>query len=219
VFMNQLSPRQLPRWFLWNADPPHMVCSPERMDCSGSLAVPLSESCMTILFRRSSLSASSPNLLQFRSLSECRDRWLARGKGNRGITSRIVLLPLITILEELRDLHCLFMDQNRAFHDTCQQSKIQRRLKLRYRAYAYDHGMTSEQILAHDKACYPFSLLVPYLPWLNHKWLEWNELNPGRSVHGAKEHADFDRWLEQLIPRLDALTCECHAKMAPSRSH
>lgn len=57
VFMNQLSPRQLPRWFLWNAGPPLMVCSPERMDCPGLLAVPLSESCMTILCRRSSLSA------------------------------------------------------------------------------------------------------------------------------------------------------------------
>jgi len=90
--------------------------------------------------------------------------------------------------------------------------------QLRYRSHVHDHGMTSEQILTYDRAWYPFSLLLPYLSWVNHKWFEWNELNPGRSVHGAKEHADFDRWLEQLIPRLDALTCECHAKMAPSRS-
>ena len=83
--------------------------------------------------------------------------------------------------------------------------------QLRYGSYARDHGMTSEQMLAHDKKCYPFALLTPYLLWVSRKWFEWGELNPGRKIYSAQEAANFDRWLGQLTPASDALTCECHA--------
>lgn len=83
--------------------------------------------------------------------------------------------------------------------------------QLRYRAYARDHGMTSDQIRAHDKRCYPFALLTPYLFWVSRKWLEWGQLHPGGVIYSAQETAAFEEWLENLAPELDPLTCECHA--------
>ncbi len=77
--------------------------------------------------------------------------------------------------------------------------------------------MTTEQIRAYDRGLCPDSLLLPYLSWLSRRWCEWGQLNPGRTVHGPGEHAEFDRWLEQLMPSLNAITCECHLKMASVR--
>jgi hypothetical protein len=83
--------------------------------------------------------------------------------------------------------------------------------QLRYRAYAYDHGMTPDQMLAHDKKCCPFALLTPYLFWISRKWLEWGRLYPGGVIYSTKETARFEKWLKELAPTSDALTCECHA--------
>lgn len=92
--------------------------------------------------------------------------------------------------------------------------------QLRYGIYARDHGMTSEQMLAHDKKCYPFALLTPYLLWTSRKWVEWGELNPGRKIYSTQEKANFDRWLGQLVPGSDVLTCECHSQFfSPSADH
>jgi hypothetical protein len=85
--------------------------------------------------------------------------------------------------------------------------------QLRYAAYARDHGMTSEQMLTHDKTCFPFALLKPYLQWVSSKWLVWYQLNPGRTLHSAREEAEFDSWLKEQAPVLDAFTCECHEKI------
>lgn len=84
--------------------------------------------------------------------------------------------------------------------------------RLRYRAYAFDHNMTVEQIRTFDRALCPSALLLPYVSWLSYKWYEWGKLNPDRTIHGPKENVDFDQWLEQLTPSLDATTCECHMK-------
>lgn len=89
--------------------------------------------------------------------------------------------------------------------------------QLRYRGYARDHSMTPEQIRANDREICPDSLLLPYLSWLSKKWYEWGKLNPDRTIHGPKEHADFDRWLEKLTPSANAITCECHVKLASMR--
>jgi hypothetical protein len=89
--------------------------------------------------------------------------------------------------------------------------------QLRYRAYARDHGMTPDQIHTHDRELCPDALLLPYLSWLNRKWYEWGILNPGRAARGPKEHVEFDRWLEQLAPALNAITCECHVKLGSIR--
>jgi hypothetical protein len=99
------------------------------------------------------------------------------------------------------------------------RSRIQFRgdTRLRYSAYACDHSMTPEQIRAHDREVCPDSLLLPYLSWLSRQWYEWGRLNPGRTTRGPNEHADFDRWLQQLIPSSNAITCECHAKLPASR--
>lgn len=90
--------------------------------------------------------------------------------------------------------------------------------QLRYRAYARDHGMTPEQIRSNDREICPDSLLLPYLSWLSKKWYEWGKLNPDRAIRGPKEHADFDRWLEELTPGLNAITCECHMRLARRRT-
>jgi hypothetical protein len=82
--------------------------------------------------------------------------------------------------------------------------------QLRYGIYARHHGMTSEQMRAHDKKCYPYALLTPYLLWTSRMWADWGELNPGRKIYSTQAKADFDRWLEQLVPESDVLTCECH---------
>lgn len=89
--------------------------------------------------------------------------------------------------------------------------------QLRYRAYARDHSMTPEQIRAHDREVCPDSLLLPYLSWLSRKWYEWGKLNPARTARGPKEHADFDQWLEQLVPASNAINCECHMKLPAIR--
>ena len=89
--------------------------------------------------------------------------------------------------------------------------------QLRYRAYARDHSMTPEQIRAHDREVCPDSLLLPYLSWLSLKWYEWGRLNPARTARGPKEHADFDQWLEQLVPASNAINCECHMKLPAIR--
>ena len=99
------------------------------------------------------------------------------------------------------------------------RSRIQFRgdTQLRYRAYARDHSMTQEQMRTNDREMCPDSLLLPYLAWLSRKWYDWGKLNPDRTIRGAKEHADFDRWLEQLTPSSNAITCECHLKLASMR--
>lgn len=85
--------------------------------------------------------------------------------------------------------------------------------QLRYRAYARDHGMSSERMLTHDRECCPNALLKPYLLWLSRKRFEWGQLNPDRVVHSVKEDAEFERWLDQILPASDAITCECHVKL------
>ncbi len=77
--------------------------------------------------------------------------------------------------------------------------------------------MTVEQMRAYDRALCPTALLLPYGTWLSLKWYEWGKLNPARTIRGAKENAEFDRWLEELVPSLNAINCECHAKLVSLR--
>jgi hypothetical protein len=83
----------------------------------------------------------------------------------------------------------------------------------RYNAYARDHDMTPERILSYDRQCCPDALLKPYLLWLSDKGLAWDTLRSGPA--GSFTEVDFDQWLDSLSPGLDALTCECHRKLAP----
>jgi hypothetical protein len=87
----------------------------------------------------------------------------------------------------------------------------------RYGAYARDHGMTGEQMLAHDRICCPESLLKPYLQWLSLQRLTWTSLNSQHQVTGVKAEVEFDRWLRQISSDCDAITCECHIKLTPER--
>lgn len=80
----------------------------------------------------------------------------------------------------------------------------------RYEAYARNHEMTSYQMRMHDKQCFPDAMLTPYLLWLSSKRLEWNQLHAERRIQLGAEPIEFDRWLLQLQPTCDALTCECH---------
>jgi len=80
----------------------------------------------------------------------------------------------------------------------------------RYAAYAQNHGMTSEQMRMHDRQCHPDTMLTPFLFWVSLKRLEWNRLHPDRQVQSRMEPVEFDRWLQQLEPTSNALTCECH---------
>ncbi len=97
------------------------------------------------------------------------------------------------------------------------QVRVTGNFQLRYRAYARDHGMSPEQMLSHDRGCCPDSLLKPYFLWLSRKWYEWGRLAPEQPFHGIKEEAAFERWLDQLIPASDAVTCECHLKLIRPR--
>lgn len=81
----------------------------------------------------------------------------------------------------------------------------------RYEAYARNHGMTSYQMRMHDRQCFPDTMLTPFLFWLSSRRLEWNKLHPERQIQMGIEPIEFDRWLLQLQPTCDALTCECHA--------
>jgi hypothetical protein len=110
-------------------------------------------------------------------------------------------------------LYCLFVEHAEASMARFSRVQFRGDTQLRYRAYARDHGMTSEEIRAHDKRCCPSTLLLPYMSWLSRKWFEWGQVNPGRTIHGAKENVNFDRWLELLVPGLDAVTCECHVNL------
>lgn len=90
-------------------------------------------------------------------------------------------------------------------------------LRIRYSAYARDHGMASEQMRDLDRSCYPDTMLTPFFHWLSGKKLEWIRLNPGRTLESGKDHADFERWLEQQEPKSNALSCECHRKYTSGR--
>jgi hypothetical protein len=87
--------------------------------------------------------------------------------------------------------------------------------QFRYRVYARDHSMTPEQMLGHDGECCPYALLKPYFLWLSCKRFEWGQQNPNHGVHGVKEEAEFEHWLDQIAPASNALTCECHLKLNP----
>lgn len=87
----------------------------------------------------------------------------------------------------------------------------------RYRAYALDHGMTSQQMLVHDKHCCADAMLKPYLLWASRRWFEWSQLNPDCAHHGAREESAFEHWLDGRSPALDGFTCECHLKLACGR--
>lgn len=82
-----------------------------------------------------------------------------------------------------------------------------------YAAYARDHGMSRNQMLAHDRSCCPDSILKPFLLWLSAQRFSWISIqsNPvlGRTVADAK----FEQWLDQLAPHSDGFTCECHVKL------
>jgi len=90
-------------------------------------------------------------------------------------------------------------------------------LRVRYAAYARDHSMTSEQMRDLDRSYYPDTMLTPFFHWLSGKKLEWIRLNPERTLQGGKDHVDFERWLGQLEPKSNALTCECHGKYTSRR--
>jgi hypothetical protein len=89
----------------------------------------------------------------------------------------------------------------------------------RYAAYAHNHGMTSEQMRMHDRQCYPDAMLTPFLFWLSLKRLEWNRLHPDRQIQSGIEPVEFARWLQQLEPTSNALTCECHVGTARLPGH
>jgi hypothetical protein len=82
--------------------------------------------------------------------------------------------------------------------------------QLRYKVYARDHGMTERQMLAYDKKCYPSALLTPYLLWVSRQWFEWGKLHPRTKLYSSTEDYAFEKWLTELVPSSDALTCECH---------
>ena len=63
-----------------------------------------------------------------------------------------------------------------------------------------------------DRSCYPDAMLTPFFHWLSGKKLEWVGLNPERMLQSRKDHVDFEQWLGQLEPKLNALTCSCHGK-------
>lgn len=85
------------------------------------------------------------------------------------------------------------------------RSKID--FQRRYQAYAHNHGMTSEQMLAYDKQFYPDARLSPFLLWCSCKKFEWSSSHPGSD---PELHVEFDPWLDSLVPVADVLTCECH---------
>jgi len=90
-------------------------------------------------------------------------------------------------------------------------------LQACYVAYACDHSMTPEQMRSLDRSCYPDTMLTPFLLWLSDKKLEWLRLNPERTLQSGKDHVDFERWLAQLEPKSNALTCACHGKYTSPR--
>ncbi len=79
----------------------------------------------------------------------------------------------------LRPRHCLLYEAERG-DETCREDRPD--FQLRYGAYACDYGMTPDQMLAHDKKCYPLCIpLTPYLFWVSRKWHEWGRLYPGEA--------------------------------------
>jgi len=100
---------------------------------------------------------------------------------------------------------------------SARNAKSRADFQRRYDAYARNHGMTREQMLAHDRECCPEALLTPYLQWLSDKRIEWDTLCSRQSAAGSGATTDFDRWLDDLNPTLNTLTCECHRKLARGR--
>lgn len=87
--------------------------------------------------------------------------------------------------------------------------KIKSRIDFhrRYAAYARNHSMTQEQMLAHDRQFWPDAMLNPFLLWCSCKKVEWHCL---QLAPDSDADEGFDKWLDGLQPDLDALTCACH---------
>ena len=90
-------------------------------------------------------------------------------------------------------------------------------LRIRYDAYARDHGMTSAQMRDLDRSCYPDTMLTPFFHWLSVEKLEWIRVNPGRTLQNLKDHVDFERWLGEQEPKSNPLTCDCHGRYTSQR--
>lgn len=82
-----------------------------------------------------------------------------------------------------------------------------------YEAYARDHGMSKEQMLAHDRKCCPDSILKPYLLWLCAQRFSWTSTQSKVLSESTGTEAEFEQWLDQQTPHSDAFTCECHVKL------
>ncbi|MFH0917012.1 MAG: hypothetical protein V1912_11300 [bacterium] len=67
----------------------------------------------------------------------------------------------------------------------------------RYLAYCRAHGMTPDEMLAHDRQEYPGGVNVGFVNWFNAQWRAWRAsigLTVRRPLTDA-EVAAFDAWL------------------------
>lgn len=71
----------------------------------------------------------------------------------------------------------------------------------RFEAYALEHGLSPQGMLAADEKHYPGGKMVGFMLWIQDQWQQFNRLRvrkvPGYDpdCKGPEDHAAFDAWL------------------------
>jgi len=67
-----------------------------------------------------------------------------------------------------------------------------------YVAYAKTHGKTPDEMLAHDKECWPGGKMCGFMLWMSGRWKKWHAdrgLVRHEYVLTAEDHTNFGAWL------------------------
>lgn len=71
-------------------------------------------------------------------------------------------------------------------------------MNLRYRAYAKARGLTTAQMMKHDRGAFPGGCMTGFILWIGERWREWErETEWSGEFKTEDDHRAFNNWLER----------------------